>query len=63
MLRKVLQHFDPTLRELLDLVKVCEEKGIDGDIKRRVEKALQLATVWNCLIYCVHTSTYKTLLV
>ena len=48
MLRKLLQHFDPAIRELKDLVKVCEEKAVDEDIKRRVEKALQLATVGTC---------------
>ena len=55
MLRKLLQHFDPAIRELKDLVKVCEEKAVDEDIKRRVEKALQLATVGTCNLWCLYS--------
>ena len=55
MLRKLLQHFDPAIRELKDLVKVCEEKAVDEDIKRRVEKALELATVGTCNLWCLYS--------
>lgn len=42
--------YDPAIRELREVIKLCKEKCVDEEVQNRLEKVLKLAQVSFCRI-------------